>query len=105
MELASFSKYLSFVVFVFVIFQCEDMEALERKLKERGIKCMKRTVGGKEDGEIDQLFFNDPDGFMIEICNCENVKLKPMGSIGRLKLPCDKHNPPVELDSNAAKAS
>ncbi|PWA54325.1 Glyoxalase-like domain-containing protein [Artemisia annua] len=88
-----------------ISFQCEDMEALERKLKERGIKCMKRTVGGKEDGEIDQLFFNDPDGFMIEICNCENVKLKPMGSIGRLKLPLDKHNPPVELDSNAAKAS
>ncbi|KAJ0430506.1 putative glyoxalase/Bleomycin resistance protein/Dihydroxybiphenyl dioxygenase [Helianthus annuus] len=89
----------------FVIVQCEDMAALERKLKELNIKYIKRTVGGKEDGVIDQLFFNDPDGFMIEICNCENVKLKPAGSIGRLKLPFDRHNPPVELDSNAANAS
>nr|GFA49804.1 glyoxalase-like domain-containing protein [Tanacetum cinerariifolium] len=43
-----------------ISFQCEDMEALERKLKELGIKYMKRTVGGKEDGKIDQLFFKDP---------------------------------------------
>ncbi|KAK1412182.1 hypothetical protein QVD17_33208 [Tagetes erecta] len=88
-----------------ISFQCEDMSALERRLKELNIKYLKRTVGGKEDGEIEQLFFNDPDGFMIEICNCENVKLKPAGSIGRLKLPYDRHNPPLELHSNAAKAS
>nr|XP_043625813.1 metallothiol transferase FosB [Erigeron canadensis] len=88
-----------------ISFQCEDMEALERRLKDMDIKYIKRTVGGKEDGEIDQLFFNDPDGFMIEICNCENVKLKPQGSIDRIKLPYDKHNPPLELNSNTAKAS
>ncbi|KAI7741802.1 hypothetical protein M8C21_003235 [Ambrosia artemisiifolia] len=88
-----------------ISFQCEDMVALERKLKEMDIKYIKRTVGGKEDGVIDQLFFNDPDGFMIEICNCENVKLKPAGSISRIKLPYDRHNPPLELDPNAAKAS
>ncbi|KAJ9563512.1 hypothetical protein OSB04_008672 [Centaurea solstitialis] len=84
---------------------CEDMGAMERKLKEFGIKYMKRTVGGEEDGVIDQLFFNDPDGFMIEICNCENVTLKPKGSIERIKLPYDRHNPPVELGTTAAKAS
>ncbi|RWV85156.1 hypothetical protein GW17_00053075 [Ensete ventricosum] len=22
---------------------------------------------------VDQMFFHDPDGFMIEICNCENL--------------------------------
>uniref|UniRef100_A0A251RUK5 Putative lactoylglutathione lyase / glyoxalase I family protein n=1 Tax=Helianthus annuus TaxID=4232 RepID=A0A251RUK5_HELAN len=81
-----------------ISFQCEDMAALERKLNELNIKYIKRTVGGKEDGVIDQLFFKDPDGFMIEICNCENVKLKPAGSIGRLKLPFDRHNPPVVLN-------
>lgn len=75
-----------------------------QKLKDLDIKYMKRTVGGEDDGVIDQLFFNDPDGFMIEICNCENVKLKPQGSTGRIKLPFG-HNPPVELNSNAAKAS
>ncbi|KAL7605639.1 glyoxylase I 4 [Lactuca sativa] len=88
-----------------ISFQCEDMGAMEQKLKDLGIKYMKRTVGGEEDGVIDQLFFNDPDGFMIEICNCENVKLKPVGSFNRIKLPFDRHNPPVELDANAAKAS
>ncbi|KVH97344.1 uncharacterized protein LOC112523026 [Cynara cardunculus var. scolymus] len=88
-----------------ISFQCEDMGAMEQKLKDLGIKYIKRTVGGEEDGVIDQLFFNDPDGFMIEICNCENVKLKPKGSIGRIKLPYDRHNPPVELGSTAAKAS
>ncbi|KAK9074315.1 hypothetical protein SSX86_006913 [Deinandra increscens subsp. villosa] len=88
-----------------ISFQCEDMEALEQKLKDLDVKYMKRTVGGEEDGVIDQLFFNDPDGFMIEICNCENVKLKPQRSIDRIKLPQDRHNPPVELDSDAAKAS
>ncbi|KAI3498137.1 hypothetical protein L1887_33906 [Cichorium endivia] len=88
-----------------ISFQCEDMGAMEQKLKDLGIKYMKRTVGGEEDGVIDQLFFNDPDGFMIEICNCENVKLKPAGSPNRIKLPYDRHNPPVEIDSNAAKAS
>ncbi|XP_071707700.1 glyoxylase I 4 [Rutidosis leptorrhynchoides] len=87
-----------------ISFQCEDMEALERKLKERDIKYMKRTVGEEKDGVIDQLFFNDPDEFMIEICNCENVKLKPKGSIDRIKLSSG-HTPPVDLDSNAAKAS
>ncbi|KAI6675929.1 hypothetical protein NL676_036725 [Syzygium grande] len=47
---------------------------------------------------IDQLFFTDPDQFMIEICNCENLKLVPAGSLGKIKLPFDRHNPLVELN-------
>lgn len=60
----------------------------------------------KEDGERrgthekkDQLFFNDPDGFMIELCNCENLKLVPARSLGKIKLHFDRHNPPVEASS------
>lgn len=75
------------------------MEAMEHKLKENNIKYIKRTVGDEEEGAIDQLFFNDPDGFMIEICNCEHVKLVPQRSIGRIKLPFDRHNPPLDFDS------
>ncbi|KAH7528019.1 glyoxylase I 4-like [Ziziphus jujuba] len=83
-----------------ISFQCEDMEAVEEKLKERNIKYMKRTLEDDEGGTtIDQLFFNDPDGFMIEICNCENMKLVPAGSFGKIKLPFDRHNPPVELNN------
>lgn len=49
--------------------------------------------------KIDQLFFNDPDGFVVEICNCENLKLVPASSLGKIKLPVDRHNPPVELEN------
>ncbi|KAG8363647.1 hypothetical protein BUALT_Bualt19G0044300 [Buddleja alternifolia] len=82
-----------------ISFQCKSMEAMEHRLKDLNVKYMKRTVGEEDGAPIDQLFFNDPDGFMIEICNCENLKLVPQRSIGRIKLPYDKHNPPIELDT------
>ncbi|XP_022953340.1 lactoylglutathione lyase [Cucurbita moschata] len=84
-----------------ISFQCEDMEAMEERLKELGVKYMRRTLD-EENGElIEQLFFNDPDGFMIEICNCENLKVVPAGSSGRIRLPAGRHNPPLE--SNGQK--
>ncbi|KAL5762626.1 hypothetical protein ACOSP7_018890 [Xanthoceras sorbifolium] len=84
-----------------ISFQSEDMEARVKRLEEMDVKYMKRTVEDKENGTvIDQLFFNDPDGFMIEICNCENLKLVPAGSLGKIKLPADRHNPPVDLKNN-----
>ncbi|XP_010679102.2 glyoxylase I 4 [Beta vulgaris subsp. vulgaris] len=83
-----------------ISFQCEDMEAIEERLKEFNVKYMKRTVEDEDNKtSIDQLFFNDPDGFMIEICNCENLKLVPAGSMGKIKLPVDRHNPPIELEN------
>ncbi|WOL01090.1 hypothetical protein Cni_G09803 [Canna indica] len=50
-----------------ISFQCEDMEAMERRLKEMGIKYLRRTIKEEEGSPIDQLFFNDLDGFMIVI--------------------------------------
>lgn len=49
------------------------MNAMERKLKGMNVKYVKRTINEKEGAPIDQFFFSDPDGFMIEICNCENL--------------------------------
>ncbi|XP_052171082.1 glyoxylase I 4 [Diospyros lotus] len=86
-----------------ISFQCEDVGAVEERLKEMNIKYKKRTVKDEGGGAIGQLFFNDPDGFMIEICNCENVKLRPAGSSGRIKLPPGRHNPPVGIDSNGGR--
>ncbi|EEF34443.1 glyoxylase I 4 [Ricinus communis] len=81
-----------------ISFQCEDIEAMEKRLKEHKVEYIKRTVD--ENGtKIDQLFFDDPDGFMIEICNCENLKLAPAGSIGKIKLPKDRHIPPVDVEN------
>ncbi|WVZ66917.1 hypothetical protein U9M48_016073 [Paspalum notatum var. saurae] len=80
-----------------ISFQCEDMAAMERRLREMRIRYMKRTINEEEGSPIDQLFFRDPDGFMIEICNCENLELVPAGALGRLRLPRDRHNPPVRM--------
>ncbi|BBN06069.1 hypothetical protein MPTK1_3g18130 [Marchantia polymorpha subsp. ruderalis] len=65
-------------------FQCaEDINVVEQKLQESGIKYIRRQV--QEAGcFVDQLFFHDPDGFMIEVCNCDNLPVEPLvtGSLG-----------------------
>ncbi|KAI0522413.1 hypothetical protein KFK09_004792 [Dendrobium nobile] len=60
-----------------ISFQCESLSLVENKLKEMGISYVQRTV---EEGGIfvDQIFFHDPDGFMVEICNCENLPVIPL---------------------------
>ncbi|KAF2293898.1 hypothetical protein GH714_005534 [Hevea brasiliensis] len=35
---------------------------------------------------VDQLFFHDPDGYMVEICNCHVLPVLPLSSCA-LKLP------------------
>jgi len=59
-----------------ISFQCESMTLVEKKLKELDIAYIQQRV---EEGGIyvDQLFFHDPDGFMIEICNCDNLPVIP----------------------------
>jgi hypothetical protein len=59
--------------------QCEDIVQVENDLKERNIKCTRRVV---EEGGImvEQLFFHDPDGFMIEVCNCDKLPVEPLTS-------------------------
>ncbi|KAI0502258.1 hypothetical protein KFK09_017205 [Dendrobium nobile] len=60
-----------------ISFQCESLALVEKKLNEMGISYVQRTV---EEGGIfvEQIFFHDPDGFMIEICNCENLPVIPL---------------------------
>ncbi|KAG2718732.1 hypothetical protein I3843_03G225200 [Carya illinoinensis] len=60
-----------------ISFQCESMAAVEKMLKEMKIEYIKSRV---EEGGIyvDQLFFHDPDGSMIEICNCDNLPVIPL---------------------------
>lgn len=62
--------------------QCENMGAVEKKLKEMGIEYRRQRV--EEYGiHVDQLFFHDPDGFMIEICNCDILPVIPItGEMG-----------------------
>jgi len=68
-----------------ISFQCTDMNLVISKLKELKIEYVTAVV--KEGGIIvDQLFFHDPDGYMIEICNCQNLPVLPISSCP-LKLP------------------
>ncbi|XP_057976657.1 glyoxylase I 4-like [Malania oleifera] len=69
-----------------ISFQCSDMGLLMDKLRELGIEYVTAVV---EEGGItvDQLFFHDPDGYMIEICNCQNLPVLPLSSCPLQKQP------------------
>ncbi|KAF2319955.1 hypothetical protein GH714_021007 [Hevea brasiliensis] len=68
-----------------ISFQCSDMDLVVKKLEEKNIEYATAVV---EEGGItvDQLFFHDPDGYMVEICNCQNLPVLPLSSCP-LKLP------------------
>ncbi|KAM7480365.1 hypothetical protein LguiA_028578 [Lonicera macranthoides] len=72
-----------------ISFQCESMGAVEKNLKDMGIDYVRQRV---EEGGIyvDQLFFHDPDGFMIEICNCDNLPVIPLA--GEMVRSCSRLN-------------
>ncbi|OAY39747.1 uncharacterized protein LOC110623978 [Manihot esculenta] len=75
-----------------ISFQCSDMDLVVRKLEEKNIEYVTAVV---EEGGItvDQLFFHDPDGYMVEICNCQNLPVLPLSSCP-LKLPKANGNLP-----------
>ncbi|MCL7035755.1 hypothetical protein MKW94_016265 [Papaver nudicaule] len=62
-----------------ISFQCTDIELVKKRLREMGMKYETALV---EEGGVfvDQLFFHDPDGYMIEICNCENIPVIPLSA-------------------------
>ncbi|EMS60611.1 hypothetical protein TRIUR3_34137 [Triticum urartu] len=72
-----------------ISFQCESMVAVERRLKELGIPYIQRCV---EEGGIyvDQIFFHDPDGFMIEICNCDKLPVVPLAGQNFAMTACQR---------------
>ncbi|MCL7025107.1 hypothetical protein MKW94_029486 [Papaver nudicaule] len=62
-----------------ISFQCTDIELVKKRLREMGVKYETALV---EEGGVfvDQLFFHDPDGYMIEICNCDNIPVIPLSA-------------------------
>ncbi|KAA8531956.1 hypothetical protein F0562_006902 [Nyssa sinensis] len=62
-----------------ISFQCTDVGLVKRRLEDMGMKYVTAVV--EEEGiEVDQVFFHDPDGYMIELCNCENIPVIPISS-------------------------
>ncbi|OVA20414.1 Glyoxalase-like domain [Macleaya cordata] len=78
-----------------ISFQCTDIELLKRRLEDMGMKYETALV---EEGGIfvDQIFFHDPDGYMIEICNCENIPILPLSA-------CPLKKPQSYKDSKSSK--
>nr|GMD58169.1 lactoylglutathione lyase-like [Ipomoea batatas] len=65
-----------------ISFQCTDVAEVKRRLEVMGMKYATAVV--EEDGiTVDQVFFHDPDGYMVEICNCDNLPMLPISSGGR----------------------
>ncbi|CAN4108167.1 unnamed protein product [Withania somnifera] len=74
-----------------ISFQCSDMDLIIQRLNEMEIEYVTATV--KEGGvTVDQLFFHDPDGNMIEICNCQNLPLLPLSSCPLKKMSTPTFN-------------
>ncbi|XP_068664071.1 glyoxylase I 4-like [Aristolochia californica] len=71
-----------------ISFQCSDMRLVMRKLEEMNIEYVTAVV--EEGGiKVDQLFFHDPDGYMVEICNCENLPVLPLSACPLKKVSKD----------------
>lgn len=65
------------------------MSAVEKSLTEMGINYVRQRV--EEGGiNVDQLFFHDPDGFMVEICNCDSLPVVPLA--GETVWSCSRRN-------------
>jgi hypothetical protein len=45
--------------------------------------------------QVDQLFFHDPDGYMIEMCNCQNLPVLPIST-------CPLKQPTLLIEKNQA---
>ncbi|WOL16060.1 hypothetical protein Cni_G24842 [Canna indica] len=62
-----------------ISFQCSNMRVLKHRLEKMGVQYVTAVV---EEGnvQVHQLFFHDPDGHMIEICNCEDLPVLPLSS-------------------------
>ncbi|MCO5597889.1 hypothetical protein L7F22_051974 [Adiantum nelumboides] len=58
---------------------CQDVDEIEECLKKLEVRYKRIQV--EENGIlVDQVFFNDPDGFMIEVCTCDNLPVVPLES-------------------------
>ncbi|XP_051145141.1 glyoxylase I 4-like [Andrographis paniculata] len=84
-----------------ISFQCSDMNLIIHQLEELRIEYVKAVV--KEGGIIvDQIFFHDPDGYMIEICNCQNLPVLPLSACPMKKVQITNSSLHVASSMNLA---
>ncbi|MCE3051585.1 hypothetical protein HAX54_050265 [Datura stramonium] len=68
---------------------CESIDEVEMKLREMEIEYVREVVEGGGI-YVDQLFFHYPDGFMVEICNCDQLPVIPL--VGKIPRSCSTLN-------------
>uniref|UniRef100_A0A7N0UXR9 VOC domain-containing protein n=1 Tax=Kalanchoe fedtschenkoi TaxID=63787 RepID=A0A7N0UXR9_KALFE len=61
-----------------ISFQCSDIGTMKRRLEAMEVKYAMAVVEDDEGNVVEQAFFHDPDGYMIEICNCEKIPIRPI---------------------------
>ncbi|XP_060188095.1 glyoxylase I 4-like [Lycium barbarum] len=67
-----------------ISFQCTDVNLVKKRLDEMEMRYVTAVV--EEEGiKVDQVFFHDPDGYMIEMCNCDNIPIVAISSSCALK--------------------
>ncbi|KAE8694015.1 B-box type zinc finger family protein [Hibiscus syriacus] len=66
-----------------ISFQFTDVGLVKRRLEDMGMKYVTAVVED-EVNRVDQVFFHDPDGYMIELCNYENIPILPLASCSLL---------------------
>ena len=85
-------KYICFMLHILILIngkrsehgewceQCTDVGIVRKRLEEMGMRYVTAVVEDDDGNKVDQVFFHDPDGYMIEICNCENIPIIPISS-------------------------
>ncbi|KAL8114781.1 hypothetical protein AgCh_021586 [Apium graveolens] len=85
-----------------ISFQCTNMDIIIQQLQTMNIEYVTAVVS--EGGiMVDQLFFHDPDGYMIEICNCQNLPILPLSGLASCPIP--KSTPPNKNFPTCGKMS
>lgn len=76
-----------------ISFQCTNMGLIIQQLETMNIEYVTAVVS--EGGVmVDQLFFHDPDGYMIEICNCQNLPILPLSGLPSCPVTVPNSTPP-----------
>lgn len=87
-----------------ISFQCSDMKLVMQKLEEMNIPYVTAVV--EEGGvRVDQLFFHDLDGYMVEICNCQNLPVLPISSCPQNPNPNRIQEMQMQFSGEAAAAA
>ncbi|CAL5030781.1 unnamed protein product [Urochloa decumbens] len=70
-----------------ISFQCTDMGHVKARLAEMELEEFVAARVRDSETVVEQLFFHDPDGNVIEICDCEKLPVIPLGDAGGAGVP------------------